>query len=293
MIEALHKTFGATHAVKNVSVTVGSGTSFGYLGPNGAGKTTTIRCMLGFIRPSSGSITIFGHDVQRELPAVLAQTGYLPGEFGLWQSMTGREALEYLGALHSSPPARRRALCDRFEMADAALDRQVRFYSRGMKQKIGLIQTFQHAPRLVILDEPTEGLDPVMKERFVELLQEHEREGGTTFLSSHILSEVERSTDRVAIIKSGALVQIADTRDVTGMRMRRCTLRLNEPARADLLTIDGVANLAHHDPTHMTFTFVGQMDGLLARLATVSVSELLVQPETLSDTFFEIFKEDA
>lgn len=292
-IEALHKSYGSTHAVRDVTLDVPSGTSFGYLGPNGAGKTTTIRCMLGFIRPSAGRITVFGRDVQHALSDVLAETGYLPGEFGLWPAMSGREALDYLGSLHPRPPVQQRDLCERFEMAESALDKQIRFYSRGMKQKIGLIQAFQHGPRLVVLDEPTEGLDPVMKERFVGLLEEHERNGGTTFLSSHILSEVERSTDRVGIIKSGSLVRVGSTGAVTGEHIRRCALTLKEPARADLLDIDGVSNVVRHDPTHMTFSFVGDMEALVGRLGTVRVADLLVQPETLSDAFFGIFEGDA
>jgi ABC-2 type transport system ATP-binding protein len=190
-VEGLVKRYGRKVAVDGVSLSVPDGQAFGYVGPNGAGKTTTIRCMLGFVRPSAGQVRILGHDVATDLNAVLAEVGHLPGEFGLWPQMTGDECLDYLGALQRRPLVRRRGLCDRLELSRAELRRQVRMYSRGMKQKIGIIQAFQHEPRVLVLDEPTEGLDPVMKDRFVGLLAEHRQAGGTVFLSSHILSEVE------------------------------------------------------------------------------------------------------
>jgi ABC-2 type transport system ATP-binding protein len=143
-VEGLVKRYGRKVAVDGVSLSVADGQAFGYVGPNGAGKTTTIRCMLGFVRPSAGQVRILGHDVATDLNAVLAEVGHLPGEFGRWPQMTGDECLDYLGALQRRPLVRRRELCDRLELSRAELRRQVRMYSRGMKQKIGIIQAFQH-----------------------------------------------------------------------------------------------------------------------------------------------------
>ncbi len=288
-IEGLTKRYGDTLAVDDVSLTVAEGETFGYLGPNGAGKTTTIRCMLGLIRPTAGRVRVLGHDVERELHEVLAGVGYLPGEFGLWPSMTGRECLEYLGSLHPRPPVRRRELCERFELSGADLERQVRRYSRGMRQKLGIIQAFQHAPPLLVLDEPTEGLDPVMQDRFVELLQEHRAAGGTTFLSSHILSEVERTTERVAILRAGRLVKVGPTADLTGRRVHRCTLTLRERVDPSDLSLPGASGVSG-DGLVLRFEHRGDMGPLLRALAALPVEEFLSEPERLEEAFFAVYE---
>jgi ABC-2 type transport system ATP-binding protein len=290
-VEGLVKRYRLEPAVDGVSLSVGEGEAFGYVGPNGAGKTTTIRCMLGLIRPTAGTIRILGHDVATDLQVVLAEVGHLPGEFGLWPQMTGAECLDYLGALQRRPPVRRRELCDRLELSQADLRRQVRLYSRGMKQKVGIIQAFQHEPRVLVLDEPTEGLDPVMKERFVGLLAEHRRAGGTVFLSSHILSEVEETTERVAVLKAGRVVRTGATADLTGERVRHCTLVLKQPlADAAVLDIEGVSDLEGDGLVHR-FEFRGDMEPLMRRLGTLAVQEFLAEPEHLAETFFEIYRE--
>jgi ABC-2 type transport system ATP-binding protein len=293
-VEGLVKRYGRKLAVDGVSLSVAEGEALGYVGPNGAGKTTTIRCMLGLIRPTAGRIRILGHDVASDLSAVLAEVGHLPGEFGLWPQMTGGECLDYLGALQRRSPVRQRELCERLELSQADLRRQVRLYSRGMKQKIGIIQAFQHAPRALVLDEPTEGLDPVMKERFVGLLAEHRKAGGTIFLSSHILSEVEETTERVAVLKAGRVVRSGATAGLTGARVRHCTLVLKKPladaASLDLEGMEGVSG-AEGDGLVYRFEFRGDMEPLMRRLGALAVQEFLAEPEHLAETFFEIYGE--
>jgi len=292
-IEGLVKRYGATTAVDDVSLSVADGEAFGYVGPNGAGKTTTIRCMLGLVRPTAGMIHILGHDAGTDLSSVLADIGHLPGEFGLWPQLTGAECLDYLGALQRRPPVRRAELCDRLELSQADLRRQVRLYSRGMKQKIGIIQALQHEPRALVLDEPTEGLDPVMKDRFVALLAEHRQAGGTTFLSSHILSEVEETTERVAVLKAGRIVRTGRTADLTGERVRHCTLVLKQPlANPAALDIEGVSGLESDGLVHR-FDFHGDMEPLMRRLGDLAVEEFLAEPEHLAETFFEIYRDSA
>ncbi len=290
-ISNLKKNYGSVAAVSDVSLTVEQGEAFGYLGPNGAGKTTTIRCLLGFITPSAGELRVFGKDVRTDLIAILDNIGYLPGEFGLWPAMTGRDVLDYLGALHPHSPTMREQLRDRFELSNADLDRQVRHYSRGMRQKIGLIQAFQHEPELVVLDEPTEGLDPLMQDRFVGLTREHKARGGTVFMSSHILSEVELATDRVGVVKKGRLVQVGSAKDLTGERVRHCTLTLSGQPPADLLELEGVTHLVRTGELHMRFEFRGDMGPLIRSLARAEVLEFLAEPESLADAFFDIYGE--
>ncbi|MFI7061756.1 ABC transporter ATP-binding protein [Kribbella sp. NPDC050124] len=287
-IAGLVKRYGGMPAVEGVSLSIADGEAFGYVGPNGAGKTTTIRCMLGLVKPTAGTIRILGHDVATDLKAVLADVGHLPGEFGLWPQLTGADCLDYLGALQRRPPVRRQELCDRLELSQAELRRQVRLYSRGMKQKIGLIQAFQHEPRVLVLDEPTEGLDPVMKERFAGLLAEHRRAGGTVFLSSHILSEVEQTTERVAVLKAGRIVRTGATADLTGERVRRCTLVLKQPLAAGSLDLEGVSELVSDGLLHR-FEYRGDMEPLMRRLGALSVEEFVCEPEHLAESFFEIY----
>jgi ABC-2 type transport system ATP-binding protein len=288
-IRNLVKRYGRNVAVDEVSLSVLEGETFGYLGPNGAGKTTTIRCMLGLITPTAGTIEVMGHDARRELKAVLSLVGYLPGEFNLWPQLTGEDCLDYLGSLHPRPPVRRGELCDRFELSKGDLRRQVRLYSRGMKQKVGIIQAFQHDPPLAIMDEPTEGLDPVMKDRFVQLLAEHRRGGRTTFLSSHILSEVEETADRVAVIRAGRLVLVGAADDLTGERVRNCTVVLKEPLTdPSRLSLPGVSGF-EGDGTRFRFEYRGDMQPLIQVLAALPVQEFLAEPESLAEAFFEVY----
>jgi ABC-2 type transport system ATP-binding protein len=291
-IEGLVKQYGRKVAVDDISLAVEEGETFGYLGPNGAGKTTTIRCLLGLIRPTAGRLTVLGHRVDRELPAVLAEVGHLPGEFGLWPQMTGRECLEYLGRLHPHPPVRRRELCERFDLSNDDLGRQVRLYSRGMKQKVGIVQAFQHSPPLIVLDEPTEGLDPVMKERFIELLAQHRAAGGTNFLSSHILSEVEQTADRVGVLREGRLVRIGPTHGLTGDRVRHCTLVLKDGVDPSAVLAEAGATNVAREGDRWRFDVDGDMERMMRALGSMRVAEFLSEPERLEEAFFDVYGSD-
>lgn len=289
-IEGLVKRYGRVEAVRGVTFTVDEGEAFGYLGPNGSGKTTTIRSFLGLVAPSEGRIRVLGRDIPAGLQEVLGDIGYLPGELGLWPSMTGEDVLDHLARLQPRGAPDRDALCERFELSRADLRRQTRFYSRGMKQKLGIVQAFQHRPPLVILDEPTEGLDPVMKDRFVSLLKERTAAGATLFLCSHILSEVELATDRVCVLKEGRVVKTGPTRDLTGERLRHCTLELHEPLPEGLLDLPGVEGL-RVEGLRVHFDYRGDMGPLLERLPRARVREFLSEPERLTEAFFDVYGE--
>jgi ABC-2 type transport system ATP-binding protein len=202
----LTKSYGSVAAVVDADMEVRRGEVFGYLGPNGAGKTTTIRVLLDHIRPTNGSATVFGMDTRANSVAIKRRVGYLPGEFSLYDSMTGEEVLTYMANLRGDVDwDYTRDLADRL---DANLGRKFSQLSRGNKQKVGLIQAFMHRPELVVLDEPTGGLDPLVQQAFYDMIDEVKADGRTVFFSSHNLPEVERVCDRVAIVNHGKLVTI-------------------------------------------------------------------------------------
>ena len=291
-VRSLVKHFGRVRAVDGVSLRVGQGEVVGYLGPNGAGKTTTIRCMMGLLGPSSGSIRLLGSPLPSALPQILDRVGHIPGEFGLWPQLTGADCLTFLGRLHRRPAGRRAALCERFELSRAELARPVRSYSRGMRQKVAIVQAWQHDPELVVMDEPTEGLDPVMKERFLTLLDEHRATGGAALMSSHILSEVERAADRLVALRAGTVVRELKGGDLAG-RVHHCSVTLEREA-ADLIAeqLPGAVNLSRVGSV-VRFDHRGSMAPLITALAQLPVVEFTSEPASLQDMFFEIYGQDA
>ena len=232
-LHGLSKQYGALLAVNGLNLEVREAEIFGFLGLNGAGKTTTIRILLDLIRPSSGRATMFGLDCQRQGQAVRSRVGYLPGETGLYRDVTGQDALDLFSRLSTTnvDPAFRQRLLDRLELSNADLRRTLREYSTGMKRKLGIVQAFQNDPEALILDEPTEGLDPLMRDAFYELLAETKARGRTVFMSSHVLSEVQGICDHVGLIRKGSLVLQAAVEEIRHMAPRRVsvTFRDNTP----------------------------------------------------------------
>src|SRR5687768_2957440 len=216
-------------ALDDLTIAVREGEIFGFLGPNGAGKSTAIRLLLGFLHPSAGSASVYGHDVVTDSVEIRRRVGYLPGGIALYDTLTGERLLDYLGGLTGRPPVRRAELCDRLELSAATLRRPVRDYSRGMRQKVGIVQALQHDPELAILDEPTEGLDPLMQRAFYAILDDLRADGRTIFFSSHVLSEVERVCDRVAIVRRGRLVALEEVAKLLDRRKRNVEMRLSGP----------------------------------------------------------------
>ena len=222
---ALTRYYGPTVGVEDLELEIFPGEVFGFLGPNGAGKTTTIRLLLDLIRPTRGEAFLFG--VPTGNPAIRARVGHLPGELSLDGRMSGIQTLGFLSRLDGHPrdegfDSRQNDLCDRLGLTPDDLDRKVREYSRGMKQKLGLVAAFQHSPELLILDEPTTGLDPLVREVVFQFMAEARERGATVFHSSHVLSEVDRSCDRVAILRDGklaALLTVAESRRTATRKM--------------------------------------------------------------------------
>ena len=287
--EQLTKTYGRNRGIAGVDFAVEAGETFGFLGPNGAGKTTTIRLLLDLIRPTSGRLSVFGLDSRAESVEIHRRLGYLPGDLRLYERLTGRELVEYFGRLRGGI-ARAPEIAERL---DLDLGRRIRELSRGNRQKVGLVQAFMHEPDLLVLDEPTSGLDPLVQESFFELVGETTQRGGTVFLSSHVLSEVQRVADRVGLIREGRL-QLVDT--VDNLRARSFTqveATFTEPPPADAFAgVPGVRELGRHGDV-VRLALEGEIDPLLKALAGFHVKALDVHEADLEDIFVALYRGDA
>jgi ABC-2 type transport system ATP-binding protein len=246
--DKLTKSYGPYRGIVDVDLTVNEGEIFGFLGPNGAGKTTTIRVLLDLIRPTSGTATVFGIETTADPVSIHRRAGYLPGEWNLYDRLTGAETIRYFANLRGGvDPAYTDQLVQRLDLDPS---RRFREYSKGNKQKVGLVVALQHKPDLLILDEPTAGLDPLVQQSFNELLFEARAEGRTVFLSSHIISEVERTCDRVAIIREGRIVRLDTVEGVRAIAAHEVELRFAAPVPAAAFeAIDGVHNVVQEDRT--------------------------------------------
>lgn len=288
---ALTKQYGRhsqVRALDSLNIAVNTGEIFGFLGPNGAGKSTTIRLLLGFLHATSGEGRVLGLDIARESVAIRERIGYLPGGIALYDWLTGEQLLDDLAALTGRPPVRRGELCERLDLPARTLRRPVRDYSRGMRQKIGIVQALQHDPELAILDEPSEGLDPLMQRAFYDILEGLRREGRTIFFSSHVLSEVERVCDRVAIIRGGKLVAVERVADLLTKRRRRVELVV----RSSPPSFDGVPGVFDLQIAggRITCQLEGDVEPFLASLRSASIVDLTIEPASLEDAFIELYE---
>jgi len=283
---------GTIRALNEVSLAVEPGEIFGFLGPNGAGKTKMIRTLLGLQHATSGGATVLGLDIVDHSLEIRRRVGYLPGGISFYGSLSGHASLEYYSDLQQREPVRREELAQRLQLSEADLKRRVRDYSRGMRQKLGVIQALQHDPELSILDEPTEGLDPLMQQAFYEILEDLREAGRTVFMSSHYLSEVERVCNRVAIIRAGHLMALQHVDELLARRKRRVTLRWRGTA-PDLSDVPGLADVVV-SRDRITATLSGDVAPFVRAVASPSLEDLLIEPARLEEVFFEYYAgEDA
>jgi ABC-2 type transport system ATP-binding protein len=281
--EELTKSYGSHRGIIEVDLQVNEGEAFGFLGPNGAGKTTMIRTLLDHIRPTSGRATVFGIDTTANPVAIHKRLGYLPGEFALYDKLTGRQTLEYFGNLRGGVDrAYRQSLIERLDVDPT---RRFREYSKGNKQKIGLIIALQHRPELLLLDEPTSGLDPLIQQVFYEVIREAKAEGRPVFLSSHILSEVERTCDRVAIIRDGRLARVDRTESLRDLAHHTVELVFTGPVPAsDFATIPGVSDLVTEDHV-LRMRVAGNIAPVVQAAARHDLADFVSREPSLEETF--------
>ena len=289
--EHLTKSYGVHRGIVDVNLEVGTGEVFGFLGPNGAGKTTTIRTLLDLIRPTSGRAFVFGVETTVDPVSIHRRIGYIPGEFALYDRLTGGQTVEYFGNLRGGVDrVFRDSLIERFDLDPS---RKFKEYSKGNKQKVGLIIALQHRPELLILDEPTSGLDPLMQQSFYSLVREAQAEGRSVFLSSHILSEVERTCDRVAIIRDGVLVKVDTVDGLRDLAHHEVELRFANGVPAEAFRdLPGVSDVVVTDHTLRMRVF-GPITPIVQAAAGYELLDFVSREPTLEETFLAQYGREA
>jgi ABC-2 type transport system ATP-binding protein len=288
VIENLAKSYGRVQAVRGISMSIERGEIFGFLGPNGAGKTTAIRCMLDVIRPSSGAIRVLGLDAQNDTHALHQHIGYLPGDVRLPGRMTGKQIITHFANLQGREPV---LLDDLIERFDVEMKRPLKGYSKGMRQKIGIVLAFMCDPDVLILDEPTSGLDPLLQKVFNELLLQEQARGKTIFMSSHIMSDVEKVCQRVAVIRNGELVTLEAVDALREKAGQQVTVEFGDVvSEQELARIPGVSMVTKTNGTYH-FNISGTMDPLIKALGHYQVIRLHAQEAPLEEVFLKFYEE--
>ncbi len=287
--EGLTKAYGEHRGIIELDLEVAEGEIFGFLGPNGAGKTTTMRVLLDLIRPTSGRAEVFGIETTADPVAIHRRVGYLPGEFDLYDRLTGAQTIEYFGNLRGGID--RDYVARLIDILDLDPSRRFREYSKGNKQKVGLIVALQHKPDLLILDEPTSGLDPLVQQTFFGLVREAKAEGRTIFLSSHIIDEVDRTCDRVAIVREGRLVQVDTIEAIRRLAFHHVELNFESPVAAAVFdSLPGVSDVVvEGDVVRMRVS--GPIGGVLRAAAPHGIVDVVSREPNLEDVFLAQYGE--
>jgi ABC-2 type transport system ATP-binding protein len=288
----LTKTYGrGSRGIAGLDLQVATGEVYGFLGPNGAGKSTTIRILLDLIRPTSGTVRVLGLDPRTDGVALRRRTGYLAGDFVVDGRQTARQLLTYLGNLRGGvAPERIAELADRLGLQ---LDRRIRGLSKGNRQKVGIVQAFMHSPELLVLDEPTSGLDPFLQQEFVALVRQAAARGATVFMSSHVMSEVQQTADRVGIVRDGRLVTVESVESLREHAVRSVTVTFEEAVAADAFALlPGFTDVTVAG-TVLHGRLAGHADELLKAVSRYPVLDLLCEEPDLEEIFFHFYAQEA
>jgi ABC-2 type transport system ATP-binding protein len=279
--------YGRHRGIENVDLAVEPGEVFGFLGPNGAGKTTTLRVLMDLIRPVRGIAHIFGLDCQKEGVKIRQRVGYLPGELSLYENMTASVYFDLVNRLRggSNNRAYRDQLCSRLDLDP---NRRMHEYSRGNKQKIGIVAAFMNRPELLILDEPTTGLDPLVQQAVLTMVREARAEGRTVFFSSHVLPEVQAVCDRVGIIRGGHMIAVERVSDLVRQNFRRVRVRFASPPSPEALEIDGIRLIGQHDGL-FDYEIRSGLNDFLRQAVNYGVEDLETLPVTLEEVFLAYY----
>ncbi len=288
----LTKYYGKSRGIVDVDMTVTEGEIYGFIGPNGAGKSTTIRTLLGLIHPTSGSATVFGKDILKSGPEIRQEVGYLPSEVFYYDDMRAIDLLKYSASFYRKDSkaieARIKYLAD---LLDLDLKKKIDDLSYGNKKKVGIIQGLAHEPKLIILDEPTGGLDPLIQQQFFHQLKEENEKGATILFSSHILSEVQRLCDRVAIIKEGTIIKVEQIKTLLENATKRFSLEMAAAPDASRFEIDGVSDLTVTNHS-VSFLFRGRLNSITQILAEQDLLDLSVEEPDLEEIFLHYYQKE-
>lgn len=289
-IKNLTKTYGKARGISDISFTVEKGEIFGFIGPNGAGKSTTIRTLLSLIYPTSGSATIFGKDSVQFAPEIKKEIGYLPSEVFYYDNMKVKDLLNYSASFYKKDCSKR--IRELAEIMDLDLNKKIDDLSLGNKKKVGIIQGLLHEPKLIILDEPTSGLDPLMQQKFFDLLEEENRKGATILFSSHILTEVQRLCNRVAIIKEGKIVTVEKISTLKENTYKKFKVETKTALDPNYFNLTGVNKLESKDNL-ISFLFKGNINEVMRKIAEVEITNLWIEEPDLEEIFMHYYEKEA
>jgi ABC-2 type transport system ATP-binding protein len=289
-IKNLTKTYGKARGISDISFNVEEGEIFGFIGPNGAGKSTTIRTLLSLIYPTSGSATIFGKDTVQFAPEIKKEIGYLPSEVFYYDNMKVKDLLNYSASFYKKDCSKR--IKELAEIMDLDLNKKIDDLSLGNKKKVGIVQGLLHEPKLIILDEPTSGLDPLMQQKFFELLEEENRKGATILFSSHILTEVQRLCNRVAIIKEGKIVTVEKISTLKENTYKKFKVETKETLAPYYFNLPGV-NKLEVKGNLTSFLFKGNINEVMRKIAEIEITNLWIEEPDLEEIFMHYYEKEA
>ncbi|ODG90443.1 MULTISPECIES: ABC transporter ATP-binding protein [Bacillaceae] len=289
-INNLTKTYGNSRGITDISFNIEEGEIFGFIGPNGAGKSTTIRTLLSLIYPTSGNAKIFGKDCIQFAPEIKKDIGYLPSEVFYYDNMKVMDLLKYSASFYKKDCTKR--IKELAEVMDLDLTKKIDDLSLGNKKKVGIVQGLLHEPKLIILDEPTSGLDPLMQQRFFDLLEEENKKGATILFSSHILSEVQRLCDRVAIIKEGKIVTVEKISTLQENNYKRFKVDIQNRLDPNYFNMPGVNNIEIKGKT-ISFIFKGNINKVLKKIAEIEIENLWIEEPDLEEIFLHYYEKEA
>ena len=288
VLNELTKHYGKHRGINNLSFSVNQGEFFGFIGPNGAGKSTTIRTLMGLIRPTGGSASIFDLDCHSKASVIARDVGYLPSENSYYENMKVRELLQYTADLYGMDcKTKMKELADRLNLD---LSRKIADLSLGNKKKVGIVSAIMTSPKLIIMDEPSSGLDPLIQQAFYDILKEENSRGATVFFSSHVLSEVQKLCDRVAILKEGQLIGIQSIKELRESGYKKVSLSAKEAIPRDFFDLSGIANYAETaDKTSVSFMYNGNITAIIDKLHLLHLDDVLLEEPSLEEIFMHYY----
>ena len=289
VLNQLTKHYGTHRGINDLSFSVNEGEFFGFIGPNGAGKSTTIRTLMGLIHPSGGNASIFGLDCQTKASVIARDVGYLPSENSYYENMKVRELLQYTADLYGMDCETK--MYELSERLNLDLTRKIEDLSLGNKKKVGIVSAIMTSPKLIIMDEPTSGLDPLIQQAFYDILKEENSRGATVFFSSHVLSEVQKLCDRVAILKEGQLIGIQSIKELRESGYKKVSLSAKEAIPRDFFHLSGIANYAETaDKTSVSFMYNGNITAIIDKIHLLSLDDVLLEEPSLEEIFMHYYE---